>query len=286
MKKILLGMVAILLVSSLAACNEEEAKTKEEDRVTSVETIEAEKGDLTMEESVYGRIQPGSSTPIMVENPGELDSLEAKNGDNVDKDEKIATIQSPAGSQTIKAQESGKVTNLNASEGEIVSNEEPLAVIIDTDTMKINFSVTAGMQKLLEKEDKLNTEIDGEKYKAEVLSIDSMPDETGMYTVAAELEEEDLDILPGSVAEVHIPEKRVKDAIILPTEAIVETSDETFIYVIKKDKAVKMEVKIKETQSDKTAIEGKVEDGDQVVTTGQLTLSDGDQVNVVKESGE
>jgi len=85
---------------------------------------------------------------------------------------------------------------------------------------------------------------------------------------------------------MKVPEKRIKQALILPTEAIVEESDETFIYIMKDDKAVKTKIKVKETQSDKTAIEGEVEKGDQIIVNGQLTLSDGDKVKVVNESEE
>lgn len=288
MKKLMLASAAIMLSGALAACSGDEEVMKDEtgDQAIPVETIEAEKGDLVLDKTLYGRTEPTSTKPIMVENPGELDSLKVENGDQVDKDEEIATIKSPAGEQTIKAPQKGEVANLEAGEGDVVSDEDPLAVVADTETMKVTFTVTSDIQKLLEKDEEYQVKINDEKYDAKVTSIASMPDDSGLYPVEAEVDNEDEDILSGMVATMKVPEKRAKGAIILPTEAILEESDETFVYVIEDDEAVKTEVDVKEAQSDETAVEGEVEKGDQVVVEGQSTLADGDQVDVVKESGE
>src|SRR5690625_3930935 len=313
MRKLFLGVIAILLIGIMTACSEdEEDQSEETEKVTPVETVEAEEGDLTIDKTMNGRTKPGSSKPIMLENPGELETLEVENGDEVDKDDTIATIKTPAGNQTLYAPQSGQVTNLKASEGDIVSDEDPLAVIADMESMKIQFTVTAEVQKLINKDKKYKAVINDKEYEAEITyyrfiflviyyrfvlindkeyeaeitSIDTMPDDTGLYPVEAEVESEDKEILSGMIAQMKVPEKRIKQALILPTEAIVEESDETFIYIMKDDKAVKTKIEVKETQSDKTAIEGEVKKGNQVIVNGQLTLSDGDKVKVVKESGE
>ena len=287
MRKLFLGVIAILLIGMMTACSEdEEDQSEETEKVTPVETVEAEEGDLTIDKTMNGRTKPGSSKPIMLESPGELETLEVANGDEVDKDDTIATIKTPAGNQTLYAPQSGQVTNLKASEGDIVSDEDPLAVIADMESMKIQFTVTADVQELINKDKKYKAVINDKEYEAEITSIDTMPDDTGLYPVEAEVESEDKEILSGMIAQMKVPEKRIKQALILPTEAIVEESDETFIYIMKDDKAVKTKIEVKETQSDKTAIEGEVKKGNQVIVNGQLTLSDGDKVKVVKESGE
>lgn len=287
MKKLMAASAVLLLIGILTACSGEEVTTDEtEDETVPVETVEAKEGDLILDKTLYGRSEPKSTKPMMVENPGELDSLQVENGDKVDKDDEIATITSPAGEQTIKAPQKGEVANLEASEGDMVSDEDPLAVIADTETMKLTFTVTSDIQDLLEKDKEYKAKVNDEKYNAKVTSIASMPDDTGLYPVEAEVDNDDGDILSGMVATMVLPEKRVKEAIILPTEAIVEDSDDTFVYVIEDDEAIKTDVDVTEAQSDETAVEGEVKKGDQIVVDGQSTLSDGDQVNVVKESGE
>ncbi|WP_163969535.1 efflux RND transporter periplasmic adaptor subunit [Oceanobacillus halotolerans] len=287
MKKWIIG-ITLLSLLVLAACNQEEDANEEEaEPVIPVETEEVTVSDLIIQKSVYGRTAPNTATPIMVQTPGEVDTLEVENGDIIEEDDVIATIQTAAGNQTIYAPEDGEIINLTAEEGAMATSEEPLAVIADLDTMKLQFSVTAGVRDLFEKEAIHKVVIGENEYEAEITTIDKMPDDTGLYPVEATIDNEEGDVLPGMVAELTVPESRVTDAIIVPTEAIVEESDETFVYVIEDDVANKAAVTITETQSDKTAIEGDtIAEGDQVVTNGQLTLSDQSKVNVTEEGNE
>src|SRR5690625_3937102 len=163
MRKLFLGVIAILLIGIMTACGEDEEEQSEEtEKVSPVETVEVEEENLTIDKTMNGRTKPGSSKPIMLEGPGELETLEVENGDEVDKDDTIATIKTPAGNQTPYAQQSGQVTNLKASEGDIVSDEDPLAVIADMESMKIQFTVTADVQELINKD---------KKYKAVINEI-------------------------------------------------------------------------------------------------------------------
>ncbi|WP_164667612.1 efflux RND transporter periplasmic adaptor subunit [Virgibacillus doumboii] len=288
MRKLLLMLAAIALVSVLAACNqnEESSGDNQEETATPVETVKAEKGNLVIEKQLYGRTAPASTTPITLQNPGEITELEVENGEMVEEDDLIATIQTARGNQNIYASTDGEIAQLNGQEGAMASNSEPLAVIADFNDMKLNFTVTADTLDLFEKEDTFTATIDDKKYDAEITSISTMPNDTGLYPVEATVENKDDAILAGMVAIMNVPENRIKDTIILPTEAIVEESSETFVYVIEDNKAVKKTVTVKETQSAESAIEGEVKAGDQVVTNGQLTLSDESLVNVVEKGNK
>lgn len=287
MRKILLSLTAILLIAMLAACNddEEESEQKEEDTVTPVEVADITKGDLVVDKSFYGRAEPNKATPVMVQMPGEIDSLEVEEGDEVKEDDLIAKLKTQAGIQNIRASKDGTIANLDASEGDLVSDEDPLAIIADLDTMKLSFDVSSSDHALFSKEDKRKLFLEDEEYEAEITKVGNMPGETGLFSIQAKVDNKDEDILPGSVVKLKVPTKRVKDSLIVPTEAIAEEDGETFIYIVNDDKVTKTEVTIKESQTDKTAIEADAKKDDQVVTKGQLTLSDGSQVNVV-EAGE
>ncbi|AIF44634.1 efflux RND transporter periplasmic adaptor subunit [Virgibacillus sp. SK37] len=286
MKKLRLGTLILLtfaIIGLLAACNDEdESKSDEKEKVTPVEVTEAVKKDMVIEKMLYGRTSPNSTSPVMVQVPGEVDELEVRNGDMVEEDDLIAKISTPQGKQNIRAPRDGEVASLSVSEGETTSTEEPLAVITDMDPMKVKVTVTADARSLFKLEDTVKVMIDEEEYDAEVTSIGSLPDDTGLYPVQVSIENEDEKILPGMVAEVHITEKKVEGALTVPTSAIVEESDASFVYIVKDNKAGKKKVEIVETQSDHTAIKGDVKAGDKVVVSGQLTLSDGNQVKVSK----
>lgn len=285
MKKMLLSATAILLLSALAACSEgdsEDTNAAIEERIVAVEVEEAATGTLTIERSVYGRTAANTTTPILIQTPGELDTLEVKNGDQVEEDDIIAKIATPMGKQNIRAPKDGEILNLTASEGDYVSNEQPFALIADLETMKLNFAVTADVRKLFSIDKKLTAIITDEEYEATITSISTMPDDTGLYPIEATVANKNKAILPGMVVELFVPEQQVKDALLVPTAAIIEGNDETYVYVIEENKAVKQVITVVETQSAQSAIEGEVQEGDELVITGQLTLSDGVQVNVVK----
>lgn len=276
----------ILTIGLLSACSDDANNNENETNKASaiaVETVQAELGDLVIEKTVYGRTMPSDVTPVIVPMVGEVDELKVENGDKVKKDDVIAKLKTQMGIQDLKATKDGEITQLDVKKGDVVTEENPLAIIVNLDKVEVNFSVTDSVRSLFKKDAKLDAVVNEKDFKAEVTSIGKMPDDTGLYPIKATVENKDDFILPGMTVLITVLEDRIKESIILPTEAIVEETEGSFIYLVEDDHVVKKEVEIKATQSDQTAIEGEVEEGDQVVINGQLTLSDGSKVNVVKE---
>lgn len=281
MKRWMIGITAVLLIGILAACNQDEDTNQEEEkRVIPVETQEAKNDNLVIERSLYGRAAASSTSPIMLQAAGEVDSLEVENGEMVEEDDLIATISTPAGNQNIRASRDGEVTQLRAAEGDMVSAEEPFAVIADLDELKLNFTVTSDVVGLLKTGDTHQVEAADKEYEAEISSVDSIPGENGLYPVQATFNNEEKDLLPGAIVSLKIPEETISDAIIVPTEAVNEENEESFVFLVKDNKAERVVVTVLETQSENTAIEGDVSEGDQVIVSGHLGLTDGDQVSV------
>lgn len=277
-------MLALLLLTVLAACNQTEDKSADkQEAVTPVETAAVTKGNMVIQRSIYGRTAPASTTPIILQAPGKITTLEVENGTKVKEDDVIATIQTPAGTQTIYAETSGEIAQLQGDEGTVATNEKPLAVIVDLDKLKLQLTVTADATSLFEQGKKHPVKVNGTKMDAEITSIGTLPGDTGLYPIEATIANDDDKILPGMVAEMNIPETTIKDALIIPTEAVTQVSGKSLIYIIKDNQAIEKKVNVIETQSDKTAIKGDVKKDDQVVTSGQLTLSDGVKVKLAEE---
>lgn len=284
MKKLQITIVASILIILLTACNQgDEENAAKEETVTPVETTSVKKGNLLIERSVYGRTAPSSTTAIKLQAAGEITNLEVKNGDMVEEDDMIATIQTRAGTQTIYADTAGEIAQLQGEEGAIVSVEKPLAVIVDLDELALNLTVTADTTSLFERGKKYPTVINDTKLDAEITSVGTLPNETGLYPIEATIPNDNRQFLPGMVVELNVPKNKIEDAFLVPTEAVIEESGTSFIYIIKENKAIKKEINIIETRSDKTAFEGHVNKGDQVVTSGKLTLVEGSKVKVMKE---
>lgn len=287
MKKAFLSITAFLLIGTLAACNETDETAEEpEEVIVPVETTQVNEGNLSVDRKLYGRIAPSTITPVMIQMPGEIDVLEVENGDRVEEDDLIAKLKTPAGIQEVKALATGEISKIEYKEGDIATEAEPFAVIVDMDELLINFSVTSQVRELFEKGKKYQMNIDEHEYEVEISSISSMPDDTGLYPIEAIVENKDDELLPGMIAQLSIPERKISSALILPTEAVIEDNEGTYIYLVKDNLAVKTEINILESQSDQTAFEGEVNEGDEVIVNGQITLSDGSKVNVVEEGNE
>lgn len=283
MRKLLFSAFILLVLLLFSACNEPEEENKNEEIITPVETAKVKTGDFIIEKVIYGQISPVKQTPIIVQQPGEITSLKVENGDEVKKENHLATIKSQMGSQTIYAPNDGEIAHLHVQEGSFQSNEEPLMMIVDLDTLKISFTVTPTVLDQFKKDDKIKVLIDDQHVEAIVLAIDTLPNDTGQFLIEAELDNEDRHIIPGMTGKIVATDKKVKDTIIVPTEAIMKESDESFVYIVNGDVAEKITIEIKETQSEETAIKADLKKGDQVIINGQFTLSDNSKVEVVKE---
>jgi len=277
-------LVCFGLILVLAACGEEEKETEDENTTpTPVEVEAVETGDFVVEKTVYGQTTPSKQMPVMLEQPGEVKTLNVKNGDTVNKDDNLATIKTPMGDDTKKAPMDGVVAQLQVKEGSFQSNEDPLLMIVDLDTLNIHYAVTANARDLFTIDKEMTVYIDEESYKATVTSIDTVPNETGQYAVQLELDNEDEDILPGVPAEVLLAEKKVKDTKIVPTEAVITEGDEQFVFIVRDDHVERIIVDVKETQSETTAVEAELKKDDQVVVNGHYTLTDQAKVAIQKE---
>ncbi|MEN1967719.1 efflux RND transporter periplasmic adaptor subunit [Lentibacillus sp. N15] len=278
MKKVGLALM-VIVVGLLAACSSnDDTKEDKGETATPVETAKVEQGDLVTKKMLYGRTAPASTTPVMVEIPGEITALKVANGDKVAKDDLIATISG----QHIYASKEGVITNLSADEGSMVSNSDPLAVIADLDILKIQMNVTADEMDLLNKDDTHKAVIDGKKIQAKISSMDKVPNDMALFPVEATFDNDDGKLLPGEVAKLAVPQKKVKDALIVPTAAIVQENGQSFVFIRNNDTVTKTEVTVTETQSDQSAVKGDLKKGMEVVISGQQSLDDGSKVKVVK----
>lgn len=270
----------------LAACTEddnESAEETQEEVITSVQTEEVEEGELTRERTFNARLEPSQTTPIMIEQPLEVDTLEVNVGDTVEEDETVAELTLDGNTHSVDAPEAGEVIQIQAGEGENIDSEEPFMLIADTDEWKAEGSASESILNLLNIDDEVEVTVSGEEKTAAITNIDQIPDDTGLYPVTATFEAGDSSFISGAVAKITVEETVESDALLVPTEAVVESERESFVFVVTDEETVEQrEVSVITMQSQQTAIEGDIEAGEEIVITGQSGLEDGDAVEVVK----
>lgn len=285
MKKRLIAFAFLSFILILSACGDtDKDETKEDDEKSSVavETAEVKKGDLKSKKSVYGQTKAFKQTPIMLSAPGEVDELKVDNGDEVNKDKSIALIKSEMGEETIKAPSKGIVASLPDSTGQIVSNEEPFAIILDLSDVLVQATMTQNMRDLFKKDDEVKVDIKGEEYKGKVQAIDPLPNENGELVLNVRVENKDEKISSGEQAQITVNKTLKKDVLIVPSEAVLTSEDEEYVYLIEDSKAKKVIVEVLDAQTKETAVKGEIKAEDDIVINGQSLLSDGIEVEQEK----
>lgn len=269
----------------VAACGEadDESTSSSEDSVTSVEIAQVSKGDLTTEQTVFGHVLPNSQTPVLPGQAGEITDLKVEPGDDVKKDEALATLKTAMGNITVKAPIAGTVGQLSLNQNDFYNGEDPFAIIFDDEKLLVQFSVTSSMRDKFKVDKTYKTTIDGKEFDTKIKRIESLPNEAGQYEITGQIENEDDDALLGAVAELSVREVLEKDTLFVPTEAIVTDSEETYMFLVEDGKAKKLVVEVLETQTDNTAIEADVKEKAEVIVNGQFLLTDGSKIDVIKE---
>jgi membrane fusion protein (multidrug efflux system) len=87
-------------------------------------------------------------------------------------------------------------------------------------------------------------------------------------------------LLPGTFANIELPLKNIKDAIIIPTEAIVPIQDGKKVFIANNGQAKEVKVETL-TRTDKdVVVTSGLKIGDTVLTSGVMSLKDEDAVKV------
>src|SRR5699024_11140918 len=153
-------------------------------------------------------------------------------------------------------------------------NEDPFAMIIDLDDIKIHATATQKMRDLFKTDQDVTVKIDDEDYTGEVLALNPLPNENGEYELNVKVENEDKKMKTRESSRINTDKKLEKDAVIVPTEAIVTSEKADFVYIVEDDKAKQSKVDTVESQTKNTSIKGEVSEGDNVIINGQSHLSD------------
>src|SRR5699024_3376004 len=119
-----------------------------------------------------------------------------------------------------------------------------------------------------------------ETHEAEIEYVADAANEAGLFPIDLSFDNETSHYKAGVVATVILQDTVIEDSLLIPTAALVEESDETFVYVVEENKAKRVDVTVQATQSAVTAVQAELNEGDPLITSGQLTLSDGSKINV------
>jgi RND family efflux transporter MFP subunit len=94
---------------------------------------------------------------------------------------------------------------------------------------------------------------------------------TGTIKVKARFDNRDSKLWPGAFVKTTLLSHTLKDAVVVPTTAIIQSTRGSIVYVIDNGKAILRPVKLVASQGDESAVTG-VSAGDKIVLEGRQNL--------------
>ncbi len=198
-----------------------------------------------------------------------------------------ALIYSQLAKTSIVAPFSGKIGLRAISVGEYLTPSTAIANLLSTNPIKINFSIPEKYMSQIKTGSQILFTTDGSatEHVGKVYAI-----EPGINTATRTLQIKALAdnpnnlLLPGSFAKIKLTLNTIKDAILVPNEAVIPVLKGKVVYISKNGKATQVPVEAGTRTADNILITEGLKKGDTVLTTGALTLKEGSavKVNIVK----
>ncbi len=183
----------------------------------------------------------------------------------------------------IRAPFNGVLGLRNVSEGSFVNPSVAISTIQQVNPVKIDFSVPEKYAGVLHKDDIITFSVDGsnEKRKARIYAIQPNIDEiTRTIPLRALAENSRADLFPGAFTKVELPLRKIDNAIMIPTEAIIPILKGKKVFICKEGKAMEVIVETGIRTDAQVQITNGIADGDSVITTGIMQLKAGMLVKV------
>lgn len=174
----------------------------------------------------------------------------------------------------------------------ITADTTQMTTIREMDPMQVHFSISQKnflkWQRLHDKEDSffeltlLDSDNNELTKKGNLFFVDNnISDNSGTILLKGLIENKDFSLWPGEFGKVRLIVKTVKNAILLPAEALQVGENSNYVFLVKEDNTVEVkDVTILEKYDDYLMIDKGVKAGDVVVTSGQLNLKPGMKVQV------
>lgn len=195
----------------------------------------------------------------------------------------IQYIEAQIRKTEIRAPFDGVIGLRHVSEGGYISNTSLIANMQDLDPVKVEFNVPEKYADLVKKGSKISFTITGreKKYTGTVYAASTKIDlNTRTLTIRALAPNPDRALTPGAFVKIEFALENIKDALLVPSEAIVPELGGQKVFVVRNDTArtVKVETGIR-TEKEVQVTKG-LQPNDTVITTGILQIREKSPVKV------
>lgn len=192
-------------------------------------------------------------------------------------------IEAQLAKATIRAPFSGIIGLRYISQGTYVTPSTPVARLVNTDQLKITFTIPEKYSSQIGITDTLlfTTSNAAEQHSAEIYAIEPEVDmSTRTLRMRAIAENKEGKLIPGTFANVFLPLAKVNNALLVPTQALIPIQNGKKIFVKENGVAKEIIVETGARTEDMVRVLSGLKPGDTVLTSGIMVLKNGSPVNV------
>lgn len=198
-------------------------------------------------------------------------------------------IEAQLSKTIIRAPFSGTIGLRSISKGTYVTPTTVVAKLVNTDELKITFSVPEKYASQVRVGTVLTftTSDSKEDHNATIYAIDPEVDiATRTLRMRAIMDNRENKLYPGAYASVQLPLETVNDALLVPSESLIPVQNGKRIFILENGKAKEIDVEIGARTGKAVRILSNLNPGDTVLTYGVMALQNGSPVDVVLEEFE
>jgi membrane fusion protein (multidrug efflux system) len=196
-------------------------------------------------------------------------------------------IKAQIAKTSVRAPFSGKIGLRSISPGIYITPTVLVAKLVNISKLKITFSIPEKYASQVKTNTPLTFMVEGsdEKFTAKVYAIEpEVAVATRTLQVRAITENSQGKLLPGTFANVALPLSIIKDAIVVPTEAIIPVQNGKKVYIAKNGMAKEVMVETATRTDASILILSGLKAGDTLLTSGVMSLKDEAPVKVILNS--
>ena len=196
----------------------------------------------------------------------------------------IRALQTTIDKTRIRAPFTGRIGIIRTYPGALVSPSTPLATMVDDAQVKVEFSIPEKYATLVApgKQQTFSVEGDSTAYKATVISKESFVDQaTRTLMVRAIASNAQHKLVVGQSARLSIALRTSGDALQIPSQSLMPSSQGYSVFVLKSGKAQATPVVVGQRDANNVQITSGLQAGDTVITSNQLRLTPNTDVRIV-----
>jgi len=185
----------------------------------------------------------------------------------------------------IRAPFTGKVGIRRVSVGAIVSPNMTLITLQDRSQLKIDFKVPERFSPSVRIGQRFRFRPDGvaEWFEGTVAAIEpTIERETRSLVVRGIADNPDELMIPGAFVSVELVAESRKDAVLIPSEAVIPAPNGATVFALENGKAVVRPIEVGARTAGRVHVIGGLKEGDVVLTTNLLRMRPGSAVAVTK----